>query len=137
MASPVGSPLEATGLADAEGAGVAVVEGGTGDADGLAGGFDWQAETIRTAIRASEATAGRRPRPRSVRWDMGRIVARRCRGLVSARPDVAFLIGWLLDPQSAALSVSNGRTRNGSIPPSLETGGADWAGAPGLSLCRG
>src|SRR6188768_4157809 len=117
MASPVGSPVAAAGLPDADGAGVAAVEVGTGDGEGLAGGFDWQAETIRTAMSASDALAGRRPRPGSVRWDMGRIVARRCRTLVSACPDVAFLIGWLLDPQSAGLSVSHGRTRNGSIPP--------------------
>ena len=62
MASPVGSALAAGGLAEADGAGVGAGEVGAGDADGLAGGFDWpHAETIRTAMRASKATAGRRP----------------------------------------------------------------------------
>src|SRR5918994_4085922 len=51
---------------------------------------------------------------------MARIVARGSRSAVSAQPDVAFLIGWVLDPQSRSLSVGNGRTRNGSIPPSLD-----------------
>src|SRR5215210_9255714 len=51
---------------------------------------------------------------------MARIVARRSRSPVPSHPDIAFLIGWLLDPQSGRRSVDHGRTRNGSIPPSLD-----------------
>jgi hypothetical protein len=70
LALAVGAPAEA------EGAEVGALELAGGDADGLGDGFDGpQAETIRTAIRTSEAIAGRRPRRGSVRWDMGRIVA--------------------------------------------------------------
>ena len=39
-----------------------------------------------------------------------------------SRADIAFLIGSLLDPQCGVLSVGHGRTRNGSIPPSLDRG---------------
>ena len=118
---------------------------GVDAADGLVEGFDGpHAATTRTPRRASDATAGRRPRRGSVRGDMGGIVARsrrrpdssaRCRSCVSLRirrADIAFLIGsLLLHPQCGVLSVGHGRTRNGSIPPS-QTGSADWAGAPGL-----
>ena len=51
----------------------------------------------------------------------------------SAATDVAFLTGCRLDPESAARYCSLGRTHKvlSSLPP---TGGADWAGASGLSV---
>src|SRR5687767_14764691 len=47
--------------------------------------------------------------------------------------DVAFLIAWRLDRESRTPSVAIGQNREvpSSLPP---TGGADWAGASGLSL---
>ena len=82
MASPAGSPLADGPPAEADGArvgaGVGALEAGGGDADGLEDGLEGsQAETIRTATRTRSAVAGRRPRRGSVRWDMGRIVARK------------------------------------------------------------
>ena len=53
---------------------------GASEVGGLVGGTAGpQAETVRSEARAREATLGRRPRWRWVRWDMGRIVARRSR----------------------------------------------------------
>ena len=64
--------------------------------------------------------AGRRRRRVGSGWDMGGIVAREPTNPVSGRPDVAFLIACDLDPESRTRSVWVGRTRNGSIPPSLD-----------------
>ena len=82
----------------------------------------------RRARRAASRASGGRVRVRH-----GRIVARESRSLDSGAGGVAFLIGCRLDPEQGSRSVCVGRTRKVlSLPPS--TGGADWAGASGLSL---
>src|SRR5688572_1542051 len=66
---------------------------------------------------------------------MGGIVTR-ARWWPDPGVDVAFLIAWRLDRESRARSVAIGQNREvpSSLPP---TGGADWAGASGLSLSCG
>src|SRR3990170_8257748 len=110
-----------------------------GDADGLAVGATLGVAGLQAAKDRATVAASTIERMRAwgVRaWGiMGGIVTR-ARWRPDPGVDVAFLIAWRLDRESRARSVEIGQNREvpSSLPP---TGGADWAGASGLSLSRG
>src|SRR5688572_10211033 len=124
-------------------ASVAALDGGLegGLEGGLDGGADWPVVGATVGVAGSQAAkesariaASATERKRA--WGvMGGIVTR-ARWRPDPEVDVAFLIAWRLDRESRPRSVAIGQNREvpSSLPP---TGGADWAGASGLSLSRG
>src|SRR5215207_9429876 len=104
-----------------------------GDADGLVVGPTLGVAGSQAAKNSATVAASAIDRMRA--WGVMAGIVTRPRWRRDPGVDVAFLIAWRLDRESRARSVAIGQNREvpSSLPP---TGGADWAGASGLSLSR-
>src|SRR5688500_4441597 len=120
-------------------ASVAALEGGLDDAldvgaDGLVVGATLGVAGSQAANESATIAASATERKRA--WGVMSGIVTRARWRPDPEVDVAFLIAWRLDRESRPRSVAIGQNREvpSSLPP---TGGADWAGASGLSLSSG